>query len=63
LDSEKFPEELLENYIIGSIIGQGRHSFVYECNDINTNVSFALKVIDMAKCKGQVCVDFLTFFR
>jgi hypothetical protein len=61
LDSEKFPEELLENYVVGNIIGDGNYSIVYECNDVNTDLPFALKVVDMAKCKGRVWTGFLCF--
>lgn len=51
---EYMPEELLENYEIGQIIGEGNYSIVRECKDINTGIHFALKIIDLQKNSGKV---------
>lgn len=48
------PEELLENYEIGRVIGEGNYSIVRECKDINTGIQFALKIIDLQKSLGRV---------
>lgn len=46
-------EEILENYEIGPIIGEGTYALVRECKDINTGIKFALKIIDLKKCAGK----------
>lgn len=58
------PEELLENYEIGQIIGEGNYSIVRECKDINTGIQFALKIIDMEKNSGKVrlSIKFIKYF-
>ncbi len=48
------PEELLNNYEIGDIIGEGHYAIVHECKDINTGITFALKIIDLKKCVNKV---------
>jgi doublecortin-like kinase 1/2 len=48
------PEDLLENYQVGEIIGEGNFATVRDCVDINTGIKFALKIIDLRKCKGKV---------
>ncbi|RNA27257.1 serine threonine- kinase DCLK2 isoform X3, partial [Brachionus plicatilis] len=50
---EFMPEELLENYEIGRVIGEGNYSIVRECKDINTGIQFALKIIDLKKNPGR----------
>ena len=49
-----FPDDLLKNYEIGELIGEGNFATVRECKDINTELKFALKIIDLRKCKGRV---------
>ena len=51
---ENIPEEVLEYYEIGPIIGEGHYSVVRECKDINTGIVFALKIVDLKKCVGKV---------
>jgi doublecortin-like kinase 1/2 len=43
----------LVNYEIGNVIGEGNFAVVRECTDINTGLKFALKIIDLRKCKGK----------
>lgn len=51
---ELMPEDLLDNYEIGQVIGEGHYAIVRECKDINTGIQFALKIIDLKKCGGKV---------
>jgi len=51
--SGEYPEDLMQNYEIGNIIGEGQFAVVRECTDINTRILFALKIIDLRKCKGK----------
>lgn len=53
-DLDSLPKELLDNYEIGPVIGEGNYALVRECKDLNTGIKFALKIIDMKKCKGKV---------
>jgi serine/threonine protein kinase len=53
-----FPSDLLENYEIGSVIGEGHYSLVRECKDINTGIMFAVKIIDAKKCEEKVIENF-----
>lgn len=48
------PKELLDNYEIGPVIGEGNYALVRECKDINTGIKFALKTVDMKKCVDKV---------
>jgi serine/threonine protein kinase len=48
------PEELLDNYEIGRIIGHGHYAIVRECKDTNTGFKFALKAIDLKKLINKV---------
>ncbi|CAF0754761.1 unnamed protein product [Brachionus calyciflorus] len=50
---EFMPQELLENYEIGQIIGEGNYSIVRECRDINTGIQFALKIVDLKRVSGK----------
>ena len=44
------PEDLINNYEVGNIIGEGHNALVRKCKDINTGITFALKIIDLKKC-------------
>jgi hypothetical protein len=48
------PEDLLENYEMGDIIGHGHYAVVRECRDVNTKFKFALKAIDLKKVVNKV---------
>ena len=51
---ESLPEELLDYYEVGAVIGEGHYALVRECKDINTGLVFALKIIDLKKSVGKV---------
>lgn len=48
------PEELLNNYEVGDVVGEGHYAKVHQCKDINTGMVFALKIIDLSKCANKV---------
>ena len=48
------PEELLNNYEVGEVVGEGHYAVVHQCKDINTGMVFALKIIDLSKCVNKV---------
>jgi hypothetical protein len=48
------PDELLGNYKIGDVIGEGFYAKVRECKDLNTGISFALKIIDLRDQEKRV---------
>ena len=50
----QMPADLLSNYEIGEVIGEGHYALVRKCKDINTGLRFALKIIDLKKCVGKV---------
>jgi len=50
----RIPEELLGNYEVGGVIGEGHYAVVHQCRDINTGMVFALKIIDLKKCVSKV---------
>jgi len=48
------PEELLNNYEIGEVVGEGHYAVVHRCKDINTDLVFALKIINLKKFVNKV---------
>jgi hypothetical protein len=52
------PQELLEDYEVGNVIGQGHYALVRECKDINTGIMFALKIIDLKNNVGKVVENY-----
>lgn len=48
-----FPREVVSQYEIGLIIGDGNFAIVHECMQKETRDHFALKIIDKTKCKGR----------
>ncbi len=48
------PQDLLDNYEVGHVIGQGHYALVRECKDINTGIQFALKIIDLKNISENV---------
>ena len=48
------PKDLLNNYEIGDVVGEGHYAVVHECKDVNTGLVFALKIIDLKKCGNKV---------
>lgn len=48
-----FPREVVSQYEIGLIIGDGNFAVVHECMHKESKEHFALKIIDKTKCKGR----------
>jgi hypothetical protein len=53
-DPQTFPEVFLRHYTVGDVLGDGRFSAVFECQDKATGIQLALKIIDKARCEGYV---------
>ncbi|CAF4657772.1 unnamed protein product [Rotaria sp. Silwood1] len=51
-DPQTFPEVFLRHYTVGEVLGDGRFSAVFECQDKATGIQLALKIIDKTRCKG-----------
>lgn len=47
------PPPLKNKYEVGRTIGDGNFAVVRLCRDTTTNIEYALKIIDKAKCKGK----------
>ena len=56
------PQELLDNYEVGHVIGQGHYALVRECKDINTGIQFALKIIDLKNISENVILILTSYF-
>lgn len=48
-----FPRDIIQQYEVGQIIGDGNFAVVHECIHKATRIEFALKIIDKRKCKGK----------
>ena len=55
------PEDLLNNYEIGDVVGEGHYAVVHECKDVHTGLVFALKIIDLKKCGNKVRFLYCSF--
>jgi hypothetical protein len=53
-DPQTFPEVFLRHYTVGDVLGDGRFSAVFECQDKATGIQLALKIIDKTRCEGYV---------
>jgi len=42
-------EQLLDKYILGSQLGQGAFGIVYSCKDTETNIDYAVKMVDQVE--------------
>lgn len=52
--ADTLPQEIQNQYLLGSLIGDGNFAVVVKLKDKSTSSDFALKVIDKSKCKGKV---------
>ncbi|KAG4066406.1 hypothetical protein HA402_007042 [Bradysia odoriphaga] len=53
IDPADVPEYILNNYVLGEVIGNGNFAAVLKMKDKATNKDFALKIIDKSMCKGK----------
>jgi len=56
VEGKYIPVELLNNYDIGEVVGEGHYAVVHKCRDINTELVFALKIVDLKKNISKVHV-------
>jgi hypothetical protein len=57
------PDDLLDNYEIGDVIGEGFYAKVRECKDLNTGILFALKIIDLRNFAKKVSYLFFLYYK